>query len=170
MLRLPLTNGIVENYKLVGIPMTPRTPSISFTRIAFAAAHVVASPLFEVDPWQLGGALDWDETLKYRHYLWDQGLHVAEAMDTAQRGMGLDWETAKELIERTVKEAKHHPLKPRVVCGAGTDQFGIEELKNEDQIINAYSEQKETIEKIGGQCVILASRAIMLVSRGQNPF
>ena len=170
MLRLPLKNGTVENYKLVGTPLTPQTPSISFNRIAFAAAHVVASPLFEVNPWQLGGSLDWDETLKYRRYLWDQGLNVAEAMDTAQRGMGLDWETAKELIERTVNEARHHPLKPRVVCGAGTDQFGIEDFKNEDQIINAYSEQMETIEKIGGQCVILASRAMMVVSRGPESF
>ena len=170
MLRLPLKTGTVENYKLIGTPLTPRTPNIAFNRIVFAAAHVVASPLFEVDPWRSGGVLDWDETLKYRHHLWDQGLHVAEAMDTAQRGMGLDWETAKELIERTVKEAKHHPLKPRVVCGAGTDQFGIEELKTEDQIINAYSEQMETIEKIGGQCVILASRAMMVVGRGPESF
>ena len=81
----------------MGSPLTPRTPTSPFNRTAFAATHVVASPLLEVDPWQPAGAIDWDETLKYRHYLWDQGLHVAEAMDTAQRGMGLDWKTAKDL-------------------------------------------------------------------------
>ena len=170
MLRLPIATGELKNYKLVGSPLTPRTPTSPFNRTAFAATHVVASPLLEVDPWQPAGAIDWDETLKYRHYLWDQGLHVAEAMDTAQRGMGLDWKTAKDLIERTVGEAKHHPLKPRVVCGAGTDQFRADELKNENHIINAYTEQMETIEKVGGQCVILASRAMMLISKGPDSF
>jgi hypothetical protein len=67
-------------------------------------------------------AVDWDATLAFRHGLWDQGLGLAEAMDTAQRGMGVDWATAHELIERTMAEAASaHPLKPRVACGAGTD-------------------------------------------------
>ena len=77
MLRLPIATGEIENYKLVGLPLIPRTPASPFNRTAFAATHVVASPLLEVDPWQPGGAIDWDETLKYRHYLWDQGLHLS---------------------------------------------------------------------------------------------
>ncbi|MBH69266.1 MAG: dihydrodipicolinate synthase family protein [Rhodospirillaceae bacterium] len=167
MLELPTYSGQVEFYKLQGKPLLPRAPSTEFNRMAFAAVHVVSSPLLEKDPWQGRPAIDWDETLKFRHYLWDQGLHVAEAMDTAQRGMGLDWVTAKDLIRRTVIESRSHPLKPKVVCGAGTDQFLPEQLRTEDEIIRAYSEQMEAIEKVGGKCVVMASRAMLTI--GEKP-
>ena len=65
-----------------------------FNRVAYAAAHVVADPLADNDPW-LDAAVDWDKTIAFREYLWDLGLGVAEAMDTAQRGMGLDWNGAQ---------------------------------------------------------------------------
>jgi hypothetical protein len=111
--------------------------------------------------------VDWENTLRFRHYLWDQGLHLAEAMDTAQRGMGVDWLTAKELIERSVADAKAHPLKPRVACGAGTDQFAAEGLGTEDALVAAYSEQMEAIEAAGGQVIIMASRA--MTANGGGP-
>lgn len=157
---LPTYNNTLEDYALIGDPLVPKTPSVPFTRTAFAAAHVVSDPLTERAPWLDRPAVDWENTLRFRHTLWDQGLGLAEAMDTAQRGMGVDWLTAKELIERTMVEAKAHPLKPRVACGAGTDQFSIDELTSEDKLIGAYSEQMEAIEAAGGQVILMASRAM----------
>lgn len=157
---LPTDNGKLENYQLQGEPLLPQTPGTAFTRTVFAAAHVVSDPIAMRDPWSARPAIDWDSTLRFRHSLWDQGLGLAEAMDTAQRGMGVDWLTAKELIERTMSAALAHPLKPRVACGAGTDQFGIDELTTEDAIIAAYSQQMEAIEAAGGQVIIMASRAM----------
>ncbi len=165
---LPTYTGTIESYQLVGNPLTPRAPNVPLTRTAFAAAHVVSDPLAERDPWLGRPSIDWDNTLKFRHSLWDQGLHLAEAMDTAQRGMGVDWETAKELINRTMREAKAHPLKPRVACGAGTDQFTLDQLTSEEAIITAYSEQMETIEAAGGQCIIMASRAMTATGEGPD--
>ena len=167
MLTLPTYSGILEPYRLSGTPIIPRAPQRAFTRTAFAAAHVVSDPIAERDPWQGRHAVDWENTLKFRHYLWDQGLGLAEAMDTAQRGMGVDWLTAKELIERTMTEAKAHPLKPRVACGAGTDQTAITELTTEDALVAAYSEQMEAIEAAGGQIIIMASRA--MAANGSGP-
>lgn len=166
-MRLPTYAGTIEDYQLIGDPLTPRAPTVPLTRTAFAAAHVVSDPLAERDPWLGRPSVDWENTLKFRHSLWDQGLHLAEAMDTAQRGMGVDWETAKELINRTMREAKAHPLKPRVACGAGTDQFTLDQLTSEDAIVAAYSEQMEAIEAAGGQCIIMASRA--MVNAGSGP-
>ena len=157
---LPTYQGTLEAYKLTGNPLLPRAPRTALTRTAFAAAHVVSDPLKDRDPWIGRPAVDWDNTLRFRHTLWDQGLGLAEAMDTAQRGMGVDWLTAKELIERTMVEAKAHPLKPRVACGAGADQFDLEVLTTEDAIVTAYSEQMEAIEAAGGQIIIMASRAM----------
>ncbi len=166
-MRLPTYFGMIEDYTLLGTPLMPRAPKTTFTRTALAAAHVVSHPLAERDPWLGRPAVDWENTLRFRHYLWDQGLGLAEAMDTAQRGMGVDWLTAKELIERTMAEAKAHPLKPRVACGAGTDQFGIADLTTEDALVAAYSEQMEAIEAAGGQIIIMASRA--MAANGSGP-
>ena len=120
-MRLPTYAGTLEPYAPSGDALTPRAPRVPLTRTAFAAAHVVSDPSPSATPGgPPGGGLG--EHPGFRHWLWDQGLGLAEAMDTAQRGMGVDWPTAKELIERTMREAKAHPLKPRVACGAGTDQ------------------------------------------------
>jgi len=164
---LPTYKGRLVDYQLSDAPLLARKPNVALTRTAFAAAHVVSDPIAERDPWLGSPAIDWDNTLKFRHYLWDQGLHLAEAMDTAQRGMGVDWETAKELINRTMREAKAHPLKPRVACGAGTDQYSLDQLTSADAIIRAYSEQMSVIEGAGGQCIIMASRAMAAV--GSSP-
>ncbi|MET1412875.1 dihydrodipicolinate synthase family protein [Roseibium sp. HPY-6] len=159
MLTLPTLDNRLETYRLTGEPLIPRAPHVPLNRIAFAAAHVVSSPLEERDPWLGSPAVDWENSLRFRNWLWDQGLGLAEAMDTAQRGMGVDWPTAKELIERTMRDAKAHPLQPRVACGAGTDQKPREDYRTPDDILAAYSEQMEAIEASGGQVILMASQA-----------
>ncbi len=159
-MRLPTLSGSIEDYRLTGTPLVPRAPRHPFTRTAFAAAHVVSDPLAERDPWVGPPAVDWAATLRFRHGLWDQGLGLAEAMDTAQRGMGVDWPTARELIRRTMAEAKAHPLKPRVACGAGTDQMPPGVVPTRDTILAAYAEQMEAIEAAGGQIILMATRAL----------
>ncbi len=164
MLTLPTFDNTLEPYELAGEPLVPRAPSVPLTRTAFAAAHVVSDPMAERAPWVGRPAVDWENTLRFRHWLWDQGLGLAEAMDTAQRGMGVDWATAKELIERTMVEAKAHPLKPRVACGAGTDQFELSDLRDLPAIETAYTEQMEAIEAAGGQIILMASRAFPAIN------
>jgi hypothetical protein len=164
---LPTSDRQLQSYRLIGNPLVPRAPRLTFNRTAFAAAHIVSDPVAERDPWVGRPAVDWDNTLRFRHSLWDQGLGLAEAMDTAQRGMGVDWLTAKELIERTMLEAKAHPLKPRVACGAGTDHVDLDQLTSEDALFGAYSHQMEAIEAAGGQVILMASRA--MVAAGQGP-
>lgn len=166
MLTLPTADNRLEAYSLSGTPLVPRAPSVPLTRTAFAAAHVVSDPLRERNPWDTRPAVDWDATLAFRQSLWDQGLGLAEAMDTAQRGMGVDWLTAKELIERTMAAAKRHPMKPRVACGAGTDHLGLEELGSAEAIAAAYETQMEAIEAAGGQLILMASRAFTAIDAG----
>jgi hypothetical protein len=108
--------------------------------------------------------VDWDATLAYRHHLWSLGLGVAEAMDTAQRGMGLDWPTSRELIGRTLQEARSVPG-ARVASGCGTDHLALQEVRTLDQVIRAYDEQIEAIETMGGQLIVMASRALVQVAR-----
>ena len=157
MLTLPTADARVEPYRLTGTPLIPRAPRTPLTRTAFAAAHVVSDPLRERNPWDTRPAVDWDATLTFRIQLWDQGLHLAEAMDTAQRGMGVDWPTALDLIQRTMRAAKAHPMQPRVACGAGTDH--AQNLTTPDAILSAYTQQAEAIEAAGGQLILMASRA-----------
>ena len=159
MLTLPTRDNRLESYKLAGTPLVPQTPGVPFTRTAFAAAHVISNPMRERSPWDSRPAIDWDATLGFRQWLWNQGLGIAEAMDTAQRGMGLDWHKARELIERTMTIARQHPKMPRVACGAGTDQARPCDLRDADAILAAYEEQSDVIEKAGGQVIIMASRA-----------
>ncbi|MFZ5708652.1 MAG: dihydrodipicolinate synthase family protein [Pseudomonadota bacterium] len=160
MLTLPTYAGTLEPYRLTGTPLIPRAPRVPFTRTAFAAAHVVSDPLRERSPWDTRPAVDWDATLGFRQFLWDQGLDLAEAMDTAQRGMGVDWATARELIERTLRAAKAHPLRPRVACGAGTDHAAPGTLTTEAAIAAAYELQMEAVEAAGGQVILMATRAL----------
>ncbi|WP_374374860.1 dihydrodipicolinate synthase family protein [Tabrizicola sp.] len=163
MLTLPTADARPEPYRLTGIPLVPRTPCVPLTRTAFAAAHVVSDPLRERNPWDSRPAVDWDATLAFRSQLWDQGLHLAEAMDTAQRSMGVDWPTALELIQRTMRAARAHPAKPRVACGAGTDHKAAQDLTTPDAILSAYTTQAEAIEAAGGQLILMASRAFTAI-------
>jgi hypothetical protein len=159
MLLLPTQDARLEPYRPTGTPLVARAPRVPLTRTAFAAAHVVSDPLRERNPWDTRPAVDWDTTLAFRQQLWDQGLHLAEAMDTAQRGMGVDWPTALELIQRTMRAAKVHPMHPRVACGAGTDHKSPADLATPEAIVAAYTEQAEAIEAAGGQLILMASRA-----------
>ena len=169
-MRLPTYTGTLEAYAPSGDPLVARAPRIPLTRTAFAAAHVVSDPIAERDPWMGKPSVDWENTLGFRRWLWDQGLGLAEAMDTAQRGMGVDWPTAKELIERTMREAKAHPMKPRVACGAGTDQRAPGEIRDEAGLIAAYSEQMEAIEAAGGQVILMASRAFPAIGANADVY
>ena len=163
MLILPTFDNRLEPYRLSSIPLTPRAPTVPLTRTAFAAAHVVSDPLRERSPWDTRPAIDWEATLRFRHSLWDQGFALAEAMDTAQRGMGLDWATALDLIQRTLLAAKAHPMRPRVACGAGTDHVPLADLCHADAIIAAYETQAQAIEAAGGQLILMASRAFTAI-------
>jgi len=167
---LPNPDGQLEPYALTGTPLVPRAPKVPLTRTAFAAAHVVSDPLAERNPWDGRPAVDWDATLRFRQGLWDQGLGLAEAMDTAQRGMGVDWETALELIQRTMKAAKAHPLSPRVACGAGTDHLPLSALNTAGEILSAYEHQAEAIEAAGGQLILMASRAFPAIAAGSDVY
>lgn len=170
MLTLPTPDARLEPYRLTGTPLTPRAPKLPLTRTAFAAAHVVSDALRERNPWDTRPAVDWDATLAFRSQLWDQGLHLAEAMDTAQRGMGVDWPTALELIRRTMRAARAHPMRPRVACGAGTDHQPLQDLTTPDAILAAYTEQAEAIEAAGGQLILMASRAFPAIAATQDTY
>lgn len=163
MLNLPTDDGRIERYQLTGDPLIPRAPAVPLTRTAFAAAHVISDPMRERSPWDGRPAVDWQATLHFRQGLWDQGLHLAEAMDTAQRGMGVDWVTALELIQRTMAAARAHPLKPRVACGAGTDHNSLQDLTTPDAICAAYQQQVEAIEAAGGQVILMASGSLTAI-------
>jgi Protein of unknown function (DUF993) len=140
----------------------------NFNRIAYAAAHVVTDPLADNDPW-LDAAVDWDKTIAFREYLWDLGLGVAEAMDTAQRGMGLDWSGAKELIRRALEAAKARPG-VKIASGVGTDHLDANANVSIDDIIRAYEEQIEAIEAMGGQLIVMASRALARVAKSPDDY
>ncbi len=135
----------------------------SFNRIAYSAAHVVADPLAAIDPW-LQCAVDWDTTIAYRRHLFSLGLGVAEAMDTAQRGMGLDWPTSLELIRRSLDAAKDMPG-ALVASGCGTDHLNIDDVKSVDDVIRGYEEQMAAIEALGGKLIVMASRALARVAK-----
>jgi hypothetical protein len=162
-LQLPTAGGALETYALRGAPPVKPAVGISFDRIAYCAAHVVADPLAAVDPW-LQCALDWDATIAYRQRLWSLGLGVAEAMDTAQRGMGLDWPTSLELIRRCLDAARDVPG-ALVASGCGTDHLVLDDVRTTDQVVAAYEEQMAAIEKLGGKLIVMASRALARVAR-----
>ncbi len=142
--------------------------SRNFDRIALAAAHVVADPLADVDPW-LTPAIDWDATIAFRRHLWSLGLGVAEAMDTAQRGMGLDWTNALELIRRSVAAARDVPGAV-VFSGVGTDQLAPSPAITLDDVIRAYEEQIEAVEACGGRIVLMASRALAAAAKSPDDY
>jgi hypothetical protein len=162
-LKLPNASGRVEAYTLRGTTPVKPAAGVKFNRIAYSAAHVVADPLAAIDPW-LQCAVDWDATIAYRQRLWSLGLGVAEAMDTAQRGMGLDWPTSLELIRRSLDAAKDVPG-ALVASGCGTDHLVLENVKTVDEVIAGYEEQMAAIEKLGGKLIVMASRALARVAK-----
>src|SRR5437773_5500068 len=116
--QLPKADGSLVAYTPGAPSPWPSTAQPSHSRVAFAAAHVVVDPRAPTDPW-LEAAIDWEATLAYRRHLWNLGLSVAEAMDTAQRGMGLDWASSRELIRRALTEARAVGAADRIASGAG---------------------------------------------------
>ncbi len=167
-INLPL-DGKIAPYTLTGTPIElKKRDAKSFPRIAFAAAHVVADPLADNDPW-LTPAIDWERTLAFRHRLWDLGLGVAEAMDTAQRGMGLGWSEARELVRRALGEAAGRK-DALIACGAGTDHLTPGPDVTIDTIIGAYEEQIETVEAAGGRIILMASRALAAAAKGPDDY
>ncbi|MEU5207677.1 dihydrodipicolinate synthase family protein [Streptomyces sp. NPDC020742] len=146
-------------------PPAPGGPRLR-ARTVFAAAHVVADPLADTTP-DGPPALDWDATLAFRHHLWSHGLGVAEAMDTAQRGMGLDWGTAAELIRRSAAEAR--AVGGLLACGAGTDQLPPHGGTLAD-IRAAYEEQLGLIEGAGARPVLMASRQLAAAATGPEDY
>jgi hypothetical protein len=162
---LPTPSGGLAPYTLRGPgAFTPAAPGTTLNRIAYSAAHVVADPRAAIDPW-LQCAVDWDATIAYRVRLWNMGLGVAEAMDTAQRGMGLDWPTSLELIRRSLDAAKDVPG-AFLASGCGTDHLAPEAATSVDDVIRAYEEQMAAIEKLGGKLIVMASRALARVAKG----
>jgi len=162
-LNLPTQSRTLAPYALRGTVLAKPAGGVQFNRIAYSAAHVVADPLAVVDPW-LQAAVDWDTTIAYRQHLWSLGLGVAEAMNTAQRGMGLDWPTSLELIRRSLDAAKDVPG-ALVASGCGTDHLNLDEVKSVDDVIRGYEEQMAAIEKLGGKLIVMASRALARVAK-----
>ena len=168
-IKLPNPDRSITPYILTGEPIPfVRHKAADFNRIAYAAAHVVADPLANNDPW-LTPAIDWDTTLKFRHRMWDLGLGVAEAMDTAQRGMGLGWSEAQELIRRAQAEARTRD-DALIAYGAGTDHLAPGPDVTIDQIIKAYEEQVGFVEAQGGRVILMASRALAAAAKSPDDY
>lgn len=167
-LKLPDQDGAICDYKLMGSPIVfPASPP-AFNRIAYAAAHIVSDPLRDSTPWG-SPAIDWDATLAFRHHLWSLGFKIAEAMDTAQRGMGVDWPVARELIRRSLAESRTVPGAD-LACGAGTDQLAPENANTLQDVIDAYETQVDFVEAEGGRAVMMASRALARIARSAEDY
>ncbi|MFC9098874.1 dihydrodipicolinate synthase family protein [Streptomyces sp. NPDC057072] len=163
-IRLPGTDGRFRTYEPRCSPLVVPTGTPFTSRTVYAAAHVVADPYADVSP-DAPAAVDWDTTLAFRRHLWSHGLGVAEAMDTAQRGTGLDWVGAAELIRRSAAEAK--AVGGRIACGAGTDQLAAGTLA---EIRTAYEEQLAVVEGAGAQAILMASRALAATAGGPEDY
>ena len=168
-IKLPQADGSLAAFTpRASVPWPKPTGAQHWNRVAFAAAHVVADPRAAIDPW-LQTAIDWDATLAFRRHLWSYGFGVAEAMDTAQRGMGLDWPTSLELIRRSVAEARGVPGAV-VFSGAGTDHLPPATNRTLDEVIAAYEEQCAAIESAGGRIILMASRALAACARSSDDY
>ena len=163
-IKLP-SRGALEEFP-VHQPRLFEKPKQPFTRKALAAAHVVADPRSAKDPW-LEAAIDWDATIAYRRHLWSWGFGIAEAMDTAQRGMGLDWTSSLELIRRSIAACGKGDV---VASGAGTDHLPPGKVFAVPEIIAAYEEQCAAIEKLGGRIILMASRALAASARSPDDY
>jgi uncharacterized protein DUF993 len=167
VVRLPRADGSIEDYRPGPASAFEPPPAPPRSRVCFAAAHVVRDPLADADPTG-PAALDWDATLAYRRHLWRYGFAVAEAMDTAQRGMGLDWAATAELIRRSAAEAR--AAGGRIACGAGTDQLPADREPTLGAVRAAYAAQCELVEDAGSPVILMASRALARCARGPDDY
>ncbi|MFE4048227.1 dihydrodipicolinate synthase family protein [Streptomyces sp. YIM B13518] len=163
-LHLPDASGALRAYEPRTEPLALTTGAPLTSRTVFSAAHVVADPYADTTP-DSPAAVDWDATLAFRRHLWSHGLGVAEAMDTAQRGMGLDWAGAAELIRRSAAEAK--AAGGRIACGVGTDQLAGGTLA---EVRAAYEEQLAVVEESGAQAILMASRALAATAKSPDDY
>lgn len=162
---LPDTNGKLSSYSLIGRPIETTAFDRNFNRVVFSAAHVVANPFTSGNP-SGPAAIDWDRTMAFRRHLVSLGLGIAEAMDTAQRGMGLDWPAALELIRRTKQEIPD----ALVFNGAGTDHLDPRDVASLDDVRDAYFEQIDAIQAVGGRIILMASRALAKVAKSPDDY
>jgi hypothetical protein len=165
--KLVRSNGSTYHYTSTSEPLKLQRRKGFRTRIAFAAAHVVLDPLRTTDP-LTRPVIDWEATLAYREYLWSLGFGVAEAMDTAQRGMGLEWPDAFELIKRSTSAAKARGA--LVASGAGTDHLSTGKALTLDEVTQGYLEQCEAIEAVDGRVILMASRALAATARHADDY
>jgi len=168
-IQLPGEDGHPFTYALGEPCRFPTTCPPARSRRAFAAAHIVrkhtASPQLPARE-----QIDWETTLAYRRYLWSLGFSVAEAMDTAQRGMGLDWDATRELIHRSMAAARADGAQERIACGAGTDQLSLAAPLTLEKVIAAYEEQCEFVEGEGARVILMASRALAACARSSEDY
>ena len=160
-IHLPTDQAKIETYKLIGTPLRARKPTQPFNRVAFAAAHVVADPL--------RGGIDWKGTIAYRRYLLKLGFGIAEAMDTSQRGMGLNWPSALELVRLSIDDAGPENAK-RIYSGCGTDHLDADTAHSLDDVIAAYLMQLHAIQKLGGRIILMASRALVRAAKSPDDY
>ncbi|MCV6576647.1 MAG: dihydrodipicolinate synthase family protein [Cohaesibacter sp.] len=165
IIQLPNVDGKFDAYEMSGSPIAAATMSPDACRVVYSAAHVVADPFRDVDP-SGPAAIDWEATMAFRRHLADLGLGIAEAMDTAQRGMGLDWAGALELIRRTKQEVPH----ARVASGVGTDHLDLADVSSLDQVKRAYLEQMDAVQKLDSQLIVMASRALAKVAQTSDDY
>ena len=162
---IPNETGRTEAYELVAKPLPVGDYSRSFNRRVFSAAHVVADPFAQSNPGS-AAAIDWDATLAFRRHLDSLGLGIAEAMDTAQRGMGLDWNGALELVRRTKSELPD----ALVYSGAGTDHLDPKDARSLDDVDRAYASQIEAVQSTGSDIILMASRALASVAKSPQDY
>jgi len=167
-LNLPTDKGTLERFDFSQASKDFDHSGGTFSRVAFSAAHVVADPLSPIAP-SMGPAIDWDATIAFRRHILDLGLGIAEAMDTAQRGMGLDWPCALELIGRSLDAASPIERK-RIYSGVGTDHLDPKEARSIDDVIRAYMEQLEAVQKLDGRVILMASRALASIAKSPEDY
>lgn len=165
---LPDEHGRSTPYWLTGAPAPLPTAPHHFNRVALSAAHAVADPFAAREP-ALGGSIDWNATIAFRRHLLDLGFGIAEAMDTAQRGMGLGWDGALELVRRSLEAASPDERK-RIYAGAGTDHLDPTEAHSLDGVVRAYLQQIESIQKLGARIILMASRALAQVAKSPRDY
>jgi len=165
---LPRADRSIERFTLPApAKLVTAAAGEALPRIALSAAHVVADPFADIAPMR-DVAIDFDATQRFRDHLWDLGLGVAEAMDTAQRGMGLDWPAAQILIRNTVEAARNRPGAV-VFSGVGTDHIDPQ-TATIDSVIAAYLEQLAYVQKLGGRVIMMASRALAKAARSPQDY
>jgi hypothetical protein len=168
-LNLPTADGSIAAYTLKNTASAATPASGAWNRTAYAAAHVVLDARKPYDPWDSLPPVDWEATMRFREYLWSLGFKIAEAMDTAQRGMGLDWPVARELIRRSLRHAKMIPGAD-LACGAGTDHMKVTPSTTLDDVLAAYREQFEAVESEGGRAIMMASRALCAIAKSADDY